>query len=348
MPKCINCNKQAKFNLPTEKTGLTCCEHKQQNFIDITRKKCLEENCNTRAIDEKTGLYCKKHAKKDMIDVINKKCIYNNCKICNYVGQKCGLYCTKHKLENMCIVTLKKCKYKVCNTIPVYNYIGQTVGLYCSKHKLENMIDVKSKQCIYENCTKISIYNYPNTKIGLYCKEHALDGMKDVKNKKCLECDKQPRFNFPQEKTGLYCSIHKKNNMIDIYEKLCKNKCGSYASKHKDYCMRCFIYLFPNENTSKNFKIKEKHVTDYIVNEFPTYKWTMDKIINNGCSKRRPDAYSDLLTHVLIVECDEDQHKDYEKLCDNKRTMEIFQDFGNRPIVFIRFNPDKYINSLGI
>lgn len=26
----------------------------------------------------------------------------------------------------------------------------------------------------------------------------------------------------------------------------------------------------------------------------------------------------------------------------NKRTMEIFQDLGNRPIVFLRFNPDSY------
>ena len=24
--------------------------------------------------------------------------------------------------------------------------------------------------------------------------------------------------------------------------------------------------------------------------------------------------------------------------------MELFQDFGNRPIVFIRFNPDSYVN----
>jgi hypothetical protein len=27
--------------------------------------------------------------------------------------------------------------------------------------------------------------------------------------------------------------------------------------------------------------------------------------------------------------------------------MELFQDFGNRPIVFIRFNPDSYVNQDG-
>jgi hypothetical protein len=60
-----------------------------------------------------------------------------------------------------------------------------------------------------------------------------------------------------------------------------------------------------------------------------------------GCSRRRPDAYLDLFTHVLIIECDENQHENY--ICENKRTMELFQDFNNRPIVFIRFNPDSYV-----
>lgn len=47
----------------------------------------------------------------------------------------------------------------------------------------------------------------------------------------------------------------------------------------------------------------------------------------------------------MIIECDENQHihKSYTN-CDTKRIMEIFQDFGNRPIIFIKFNPDKYIN----
>ena len=35
------------------------------------------------------------------------------------------------------------------------------------------------------------------------------------------------------------------------------------------------------------------------------------------------------------------------KKCKNKRIMEIFQDLGSRPIVFIRFNQDKYDNVQG-
>jgi hypothetical protein len=31
--------------------------------------------------------------------------------------------------------------------------------------------------------------------------------------------------------------------------------------------------------------------------------------------------------------------------CENKRLMEISQDLGHRPIIFIRFNPDAYITN---
>ena len=68
----------------------------------------------------------------------------------------------------------------------------------------------------------------------------------------------------------------------------------------------------------------------------------LDRVVSGGCSKRRPDGLLDCLTHSIIIEIDEDQHVGYETLCDNRRTMELFDDLGQRPIVFIRLNPDKY------
>ena len=34
--------------------------------------------------------------------------------------------------------------------------------------------------------------------------------------------------------------------------------------------------------------------------------------------------------------------------CENKRIMEISRDLGHRPTVFIRFNPDEYVNGDGL
>ena len=67
-----------------------------------------------------------------------------------------------------------------------------------------------------------------------------------------------------------------------------------------------------------------------------------DKTIDGGCSRKRPDTFIDVLTHSVVIECDENQHRNYT--CENKRVMEIFQDLGNRPLVVLRFNPDSYTN----
>jgi len=66
-----------------------------------------------------------------------------------------------------------------------------------------------------------------------------------------------------------------------------------------------------------------------------------------GCSARRPDIKFDLGSHVVIAEVDENKHEYYDSLCENRRMMEISQDVGHRPVVFIRFNPDNYQTPTG-
>jgi hypothetical protein len=107
------------------------------------------------------------------------------------------------------------------------------------------------------------------------------------------------------------------------------------------------MYTFPDKPIARNYKTKEFSVVDYITKEFPEYAWITDKSIQGGCSKKRPDLLLDLGYHVVIVEIDENQHKSYECSCDNKRIMELSQDVGHRPIVFIRFNPDDYVDQEG-
>jgi hypothetical protein len=50
---------------------------------------------------------------------------------------------------------------------------------------------------------------------------------------------------------------------------------------------------------------------------------------------------------LIIVEVDENKHTAYECSCENKRLMELSQDLQHRPIVFLRFNPDGYVNQEG-
>jgi hypothetical protein len=48
----------------------------------------------------------------------------------------------------------------------------------------------------------------------------------------------------------------------------------------------------------------------------------------------------DFGSHVLIIEVDENSHRGYN--CEEKRMMELINDLGMRPTIFVRFNPDKY------
>jgi hypothetical protein len=134
--------------------------------------------------------------------------------------------------------------------------------------------------------------------------------------------------------------------------KLCKSSwCDTTRNpKYEGYCMPCFVNNPENQDkpTIRNYKTKEKEVVNQITKTFTNFSWVSDKKVKDGCSRRRPDLLLDMGTHIIIVEVDENKHTDYECSCEHKRLMELSQDLQHRPIIFIRFNPDDYINQEGI
>jgi len=120
---------------------------------------------------------------------------------------------------------------------------------------------------------------------------------------------------------------------------LCKH-IAVWDSAYKPYCFSCYCVLNPDVIIPRQFKLKEHYLTDSLKDHYNDIEMVFDNKIVNGCSNRRPDIRIECFTHTIIIECDENKHAGYS--CENKRTMEIFQDLGNRPIVFLRFNPDSY------
>jgi hypothetical protein len=133
---------------------------------------------------------------------------------------------------------------------------------------------------------------------------------------------------------------------------LCKSSwCETRGNpKYECFCVACFVNNPENQHkpVMRNYKTKEKDVVDRIKHYFPNFTWVADKRVQDGCSLRRPDLLLDMGTHIIIVEVDENQHSDYDCSCEHKRLMQISQDVGHRPIVFIRFNPDAYTNQEGV
>ena len=204
-----------------------------------------------------------------------------------------------------------KCNHKDCKIQPIYNFENEKTPKYCSIHKLDKMINVKNKPCQYENCKTIPVYNFEN------------------------------------EKTPKFCSIHKLDGMINVLSPMCKTPlCNTRVmDKYEGYCLYCYIHTFPDKPVSRNYKTKEFAVVEYVKTKFMDLTWIADKKIKDGCSKRRPDLLLDLGYQVIIVEIDENQHCDYDCSCENKRIMELSKDLNHRPIIFIRFNPDDYLDN---
>jgi len=368
--KCIYTNNDIKctiiptYGIQGEKAKY-CFEHSKlfENMIRVSYNNCKWKNgtevCITRACyntEGKKALYCSVHKEPGMINVVNRdKCIEDGCitrPSYNFLNEKKGIYCEIHKKPNMHNIKDKRCVHEGCVKIASYNIIGIKKPLYCDEHKLENMTNIKTKKCEFEGCNSLPTFNTIGETIKRFCAKHKEKDMIDVKHNKCIEegCNKVAYCNIIGEKKRLYCCHHKKEDMVDLSKTICRyndiSNCMSSVGKIYDgYCVRCYVGLFPNEKKTRNYKTKELKVCEFIKENFKDYTIQFDKIVTDGCSKKRPDIYIDMGNYTIIIEVDENQHDTYGNICENKRFMEIFNDLGNRPMHLIRFNPDKYYNN---
>jgi hypothetical protein len=108
--------KQPNFNLATEKKGLYCLEHKKENMINITSKRCLHDKCKENALfglTNKRPQYCNKHKQQNMINLV----LENKCNILDCDNEYCHLinnikYCNAHiPDDNYGMVVKRLCRY---------------------------------------------------------------------------------------------------------------------------------------------------------------------------------------------------------------------------------------------
>lgn len=310
---------------------------------------CIDPNCIKYASYNILGQppkYCGTHKTDGMININGNYCIDPTCSkfaSFNLVGQK-PRFCGTHKLPDMIKINANYCIDPDCSTRATYNLVGQK-PIFCGTHKTDNMICINYKLCIDTDCSKTASYNIEGQP-ARFCGTHKTDEMIIINGKYCInpDCSKKASYNILGQQPR-YCVSHKTEEMVDVNHKTC-HLCETRVSNkaYRGYCLRCFINTFPTEKVARNYKTKERNVVDCIKQVFPDLDWKEDRKVSCGCSKRRPDLFLDLATRVIVAEIDENQHTDYNSNCETKRMMEIYQDARERPIVFIRFNPDKYTN----
>jgi hypothetical protein len=272
------------------------------------------------------------------------KCGFKDCtvkKACFGFKNESPKFCSKHKENGMIDLVNSKCVK--CGLIQPTFGIEAKKPTHCGQCKTEEMYNVKDEMCIKcKNVRPIFAFKGEKATHCVSCKEI---GMIDVIHSKCFCGKKIPSFGLQGHK-ATHCEDCKEKFMIDVVNKRCKTEfCDTQVkNNYEGYCAYCYGNLFPDSPIVRNFKTKERLVVDYIKDQYKDYDWVFDKTISDGCSKKRPDIYLDLGYQIIIIEVDENQHRQYEDICENKRMMALSQDVNHRPIVFIRFNPDKYVN----
>jgi hypothetical protein len=368
-----NCKRIAIYGIDKK---MFCNAHKTDEMKNLKTSYCKENGCNITkpsfGYPGKSGEYCFTHKKEGMVSVTTKKCKFIGCNLQPSYGflDKIKEYCNKHKFEGMINLSSKNCEFDKCVKKPLFDIPGGN-GRFCKSHKLEGMIDVQHNTCIYENCIHRPNYNYPGKK-GQYCNKHKLEGMIDLINKTCNidGCNIRSYYGFPGKTPSkchthrengmikrpnskclkcknnaiyginlkaLHCEIHKSDNEINLCEAKCKS-CNLIMILNKDEkCEFCDPIHFEKIRLSK-----QKDLMDYL-DSVGLYGNSTDKPINNGlCGKERPDRTYEMIDKIIVLECDEYQHKDRNCVCEQTRMINITQSYGGIPVYFIRWNPDNY------
>ena len=228
---------------------------------------------------------------------------------------------------------------------------------WCATCKPSDAVDVKNKRC---ECGRAQPAFGPkggepkDARWCAKCPKKPSDAV-DVKHKRC-ECGKARPIFAPEggeHKDARWCAKCKPSDAVDVVSKMCLTEhCDTRGSPHLEgYCMACFSHHFPEHPRVRHARSEELAVLAAVYQRFGDEEWAQrmvsDRRVEGGCSRRRPDMFVDLGTHVLIVEVDERQHADYNTSCERRRMMELFEDAGSRPVVFLRFNPHAYTDVAG-
>ena len=368
--KCIKCSTRASFGLKGGKKQF-CVEHKTPEMIDLANKKCAFESCNKQPIFGIKGdiaLFCIAHKESEMVNIIGKKCEKCDTKPTFNLKGKQPRFCLAHKEPNMINVANKKCNYNNCDKIPTFGEKGKK-ATFCKEHKKDNMIDVINKQC--EKCSKRPNFDVKGGN-GKFCFEHKTSDMVDVRHRNCVECEQRDYYGKPGKPTT-HCFKHRKIGMIRNSNSKCKssnckesaiygkNFLPTYCETHKNdddinfverECISCNLIMILDDNNKceycnpESFKsiklLKQNALMDYLDANNLKGEST-DKIVNGGsCGKERPDRVYDFGDKIVILECDEYQHKNRQCVCEQTRMVNLGQSYGGIPVYFIRWNPDDY------
>jgi len=313
----------------------------------------------------------KKYKRIDCVHGTLKQCCkicsaYNFCvhDVCKYTCQKCGhapkkkARCPHQKFSkgscqicspnNFCMHDHNKWRCRKCGNAAVKQY-----------HCEHNRTASRCKECRGDAAKKPKLsgceHNARKSKCqicrpDLFCSHNVLifscttckGGGICVHNMVRYKCEKCPRSGEALAKFNASRQAQKiKNSCIHCIEwpdAQLKN------IKYGNFCARCFVHLFPDDERSLNArtKSKENKVKRKITLNFADYDFIHDKVMLTGscCTHRRSIDHRCMISNTMLcIETDEFAHRSYDKDDEEHRYSDLFM-ANSCKYIFIRFNPD--------
>ena len=218
--------------------------------------------------------------------------------------------------------------------------------MYCNKHRPDSsFIDVKHKLCVEEGCKTRASFG----RLGFspkYCSYHKKNGMIQNSIRRCELC--VPSKIASKTKNKIYFCDDCAPDDSEYISNVCSICLTSKINDDEIMCEECKNSSLTNKTIKEKWKelsVKQKIIENNI--NISLY----DKVIPEGCSKKRPDFIIDTDWGHIIIEVDEFQHnkKSYSCECEIIRMKQIYFDIGIEygKVLFIRYNPDTYKQSYG-
>ena len=335
-------------------------------------KKCSVEGCDSAS---QVGGVCSKHGAKKRICKIegcnnnvvkDGVCIQHGAKVktcsvegCNHQS-KVGGVCIKHGAK------VPECSVDGCNN-------KSKIGGVCIQH------GAVTTRCSIEGCNNSAVkggvcvqHGAVTTRCSIEgCNKQAqLSGLCISHGAQMKRCRVDGCNNYVQ-KCGV-CVKHGADVRKECHSEWCES--NAYYKNEEDgnyYCLDCLLSIKPDDPRLKTCVRKEFYVLAELERKLPWLQESSVKVVwdsgiaaatddlisdenfvlqykPGACSGKRPDLLCDFGGFILVIEIDENQHLRNCVSSEKQKMNEIWEQLGNKPIAFIRFNPDEYIDDDGV
>ena len=134
-----------------------------------------------------------------------------------------------------------------------------------------------------------------------------------------------------------HCEEHRTEDETNLVEQPCSS-CGLlYVLDAEKKCENC------NPASFETARLAKQNALMSFMDFRGLFGSSTDIMIDGGiCGRERPDRVYELPDKIIVLECDEHQHRERNCACEQTRMVNISQSFGGVPVYFLRWNPDDY------